>query len=649
MKTWGIPQHSADGKAERIISVLLFFGISFLIAVSGLHWGGVRPEVSIWLLGLGLLFWSLLGISSWIAWKKGRAFGGALDWTVAAFVFYAGISYLWTPTEYPARFEWMWILTYAGLFLCVRHCFVSRAWGQAILAVLIFTALASCIFALIHKSDPTHLIWGVPRPDYGVRISGTFGCPNHFADFLDLALVAALMLAAIPRTPWVVRIILFYFAGMFALGVFLSISRGGMIALALGGAVMVYYLMRHLHLGWIWKAAGVLGLAGTFVAGIVLNDKIFKRVEQIPMGDIRTTLALDALKIWETSPWVGTGMASFDYLHMRVHGPGYQTRAIYTHCDYLNTLSDYGLIGLGLALLFALALFLYLRVQSGDRISEREIWFRRMGLAALVVILAHSAVDFSLHIPACAIAFFTLAGLASMRTTRDQRHEASRFPSSWIYLGFAAAALFALAWTLVPTFRSQRVLPPDEERIRSMSVADLNLLGERILRIDPGAAPQFEEIADAYRLHAGRFDLEIEKNLPGNLWDQKEMIAKRFLERNTLCDMALTYYARALRANPLDDTLLIKQAMCYDLKQSYGEAGILYQTALQNRPYNRYFHYAVGIHFLRQGDLITARDYFRTAQKYQGGRQSQAFSKEAAKLTQEIEKILKNLEQRAVP
>lgn len=649
MNTWGIPQHRADGRLERSVSAVLFCGIAVLILVSGLHWGGVRPEVSIWLLWLGALFWVLLGVSAWAAWKKKRGFGGALDWTVAAFVLYAFTSYLWTPTEYPARFEWMWILTYAGLFLAVRHCFVGRAWGQALLAVLVLTALASCLYALWQRNDPTHLIWGIPRPDYGVRISGTFGCPNHFADFMDLALVSALMLAAIPRTSWVLRIILFYVAAIFALGIFLSISRGGMIALALGGSVMVYYLLRHLYLGWFWKALGVVALAGSFVAGIVMNEKIFARVERIPMGDIRTTLALDALKIWDTSPWIGTGMASFDYMHMRIHGPQYQTRAIYTHCDYLNTLSDYGLAGLALAGLFVLGLFLYLRVQSGEKISERDIWFRRMGLAALVVILVHSAVDFSLHIPACAIAFFTLVGLASMRTTREQPHEISRVSPAWLYLAFAACAVAALVWTLTPTFRSQRVLPIDEEKIRSMSVADLDLLGERILKIDPGASPQFEEIADAYRLHAGRFDLEIEKNLPDNLWDQKDVIAKRVVERNTLCNMALKYYGYALKANPLDDTLLIKQAMCYDLMQSYGESEILYQKALTNRPYNRYFHYAIGIHFLRQGDLLAARDYFRNAAKYHGGIQSQAFNQDAAKLTQEIDKILKKLEPRTAP
>lgn len=66
----------------------------------------------------------------------------------------------------------------------------------------------------------------VPRPDYEARMSGTFGCPNHFGNYLVQATLAAFTLMAWPGCPWLARLLAGWSALASSMGVAFSISRG---------------------------------------------------------------------------------------------------------------------------------------------------------------------------------------------------------------------------------------------------------------------------------------------------------------------------------------------------------------------------------------------------------------------------------------
>jgi hypothetical protein len=62
--------------------------------------------------------------------------------------------------------------------------------------------------------------------DYGSRASGFYVCPNHFAGFLECALLMMVCLAGFARLKLWIRIILGYFAFLAAAVILISGSRG---------------------------------------------------------------------------------------------------------------------------------------------------------------------------------------------------------------------------------------------------------------------------------------------------------------------------------------------------------------------------------------------------------------------------------------
>ncbi|MDA3873120.1 MAG: hypothetical protein PF795_04090, partial [Kiritimatiellae bacterium] len=61
-------------------------------------------------------------------------------------------------------------------------------------------AVILCMLALsLHWHESTRVLW-LPRPEhYGMRASGTFICPNHFAHFLQMAIILAFSMVLSPK------------------------------------------------------------------------------------------------------------------------------------------------------------------------------------------------------------------------------------------------------------------------------------------------------------------------------------------------------------------------------------------------------------------------------------------------------------------
>jgi O-antigen ligase len=119
------------------------------------------------------------------------------------------------------------------------------------------------------------------------------------------------------------------------------------------------------------------------------------------------------LGIIRDHPLLGTGLGSFGAVYPRYDTSNGTYRLEQAHNDYLQILSDAGVVGGVLGLLFVAALFwtALRRMQSRDR-------FRRgVALGALggcVGALVHSFFDFTLHTTANALLFLVLAALATV-------------------------------------------------------------------------------------------------------------------------------------------------------------------------------------------------------------------------------------------
>ena len=134
------------------------------------------------------------------------------------------------------------IVAYAGIFFTCRYGMTNRKYCMALLYVLVILGVGETAFGYYLSN---HLDWSpfgqAERLQlyYAPRWLGTYGCPNHYAALLVMAIGAALALGSFSKLAWPVRIILFYASIMMIVGVIYSGSRGGWIALlaAIGALV----------------------------------------------------------------------------------------------------------------------------------------------------------------------------------------------------------------------------------------------------------------------------------------------------------------------------------------------------------------------------------------------------------------------------
>ncbi|MDR0534379.1 MAG: O-antigen ligase family protein [Verrucomicrobiales bacterium] len=597
----------------KTISALVLLLCATLLTVTSLHWGGMVLDVSIWLFPLGAALWLLILFAGARNIFRKIITGSWLEVFVLLWLVYALFSYLRSPAEYTARIEWLWILVYAGVFISLRNLVHSQRWHFWLLAVLLACATATCIFGLLHH-ESVYQIWGLNRPNYGPRISGTFGCPNHFGNFLAISGVAAIGLGFYNRLKWPVRLVCFYLFVMFSVGIFYSFSRGSVLAWTAGISAITLFLFidsrTPVKLKLVFLLAIIVGIAGCVLV-IANNEFAMSRVEQTMHGDIRLLLAQDALRIWEGNQLFGSGMATFDFWHQRLHQEAFYGRAIYTHNDYLNLLADYGAVGAAVVLGFLAALMarLWVRTRRELEPAEQQIAVR-IAWCSLAAMAVHCVVDFNLHIPACAIAFFSLLAIGSAQIKRRPADTVVSHAGAIALVISALIAVFYLTTLTAKTWQSMRFFDLTEQQIVALSPEQVANEVKRLQHIDPNNAEAFEKAGDVLRVKAAALNPKINDARTAN---DDAAISKLLVEREVLGQQALQYYSLSQAANPLYDNPLIKQGLALDTLQRYNEAYLFYQKALANQPHNFFFHYYYAFHLASIGEYDLARKEFKTA------------------------------------
>jgi O-antigen ligase len=139
--------------------------------------------------------------------------------------------------------------------------------------------------------------------------------------------------------------------------------------------------------------------------------------------------------IIKTHPWIGVGLGSFGVVYTGYDSRNGMYRLEQAHNDYLQVLSDSGIIGAVIALFFVVNLF---RMGFMRRDSRDD--FRRgvatAAMAGCFAVMVHSFFDFTLHTTANALLFLVLAALATMngrvedvQTRRKKRPRQNGEPS----------------------------------------------------------------------------------------------------------------------------------------------------------------------------------------------------------------------------
>jgi O-antigen ligase len=157
-------------------------------------------------------------------------------------------------------------------------------------------------------------------------------------------------------------------------------------------------------------------------------EKTVQRIEQTTRHDVeeRVDPSGQALAIARDFPAFGSGAGTFYTAFSRYRGADILPFYDFVHNDYIQILTDTGVIGIAIIGLFAvmpLAAALLAQARRRDPLA------RGMGFAAVMGIVSlgiHSTVDFNLQIPANALVFMILLafGWLSLYLGREDRGQA---------------------------------------------------------------------------------------------------------------------------------------------------------------------------------------------------------------------------------
>ena len=290
-------------------------------------------------------------------------------------------------------------------------------------------------------TSPTRVYW--VRELAQSTAFGPFINRHHFAGYMELALAIPLGLLFSGAIEGEKKLLYIFAVGMMGVALILTNSRGGIISLVaefLFLVVIVGLRRKRPHeseekkrtvRGGLARATLALALIiGILVVTIFLGGEqaLSRFVGSVNTEDPSTGRAHFwnvTIDIIRAHPLIGTGLGAFGVVYTRYDTHNGLYRLEQAHNDYLQVLSDGGVVGAALGLFFIIALFRMgmQRRESGDE-------FRRGvatgALAGCFAVLVHSFFDFTLHTTSNALLFLILAALATLNGRVENRNSRRR-------------------------------------------------------------------------------------------------------------------------------------------------------------------------------------------------------------------------------
>ncbi len=182
------------------------------------------------------------------------------------------------------------------------------------------------------------------------------------------------------------------------------------------GLVMILAFLRRPGRTQLAGAAVILLLAGALVAWLGIGPALerFTTYRQLEVTESRRAeMAKDSWRIFLDHPILGTGLGTLQEVF-----PRYETLydglvVNHAHNDYVEALAETGLIGGIFGAAFLIILFGGAWVRLKRAKITMDLAFFMGALIACCGLLAHSLVDFNLHIPSNALLFLLQAAFVT--------------------------------------------------------------------------------------------------------------------------------------------------------------------------------------------------------------------------------------------
>lgn len=446
------------------------------IAWTTLCLGGYMPGTKVAMI---ILTGALLAVHLVDPTRRGRPHPAG--WLFLPFLAYAAANLAWvSPVRWIGWFDWLNWAQMVAVFWIVLNAVESAGARRFLCAVLVALGVVAAAMACYqHFVDPHWMMLGRRQHDQFIgRSSGSFGIPNSLGVLMALLIPPVGAIAFGRARPAALRLLCAGALVALAAGFVLAISRGAWLALA-GAFALRPLLTPGASIGRrIATAAAVICLAVAAVA-LLYNTYPLMRERSVQFvhdfGErSRPIVWRGTWRIFEAHPVLGGGAGAFDVLFERYRPEGFHDEPVYSHCDYLNTLADYGVVGF--ALFFGPVAYLAWRTS------------RTRGLAAaawtgLLAFFLHLLVDFHLKIPALAMFVAVISALVVREAWPKGAGPAggpSRPGPSLAVAGCAALAVMAFAvFCAAPKYAAEKFRWAARESIDKMAVAGVDDAGQR--------------------------------------------------------------------------------------------------------------------------------------------------------------------------
>jgi O-antigen ligase len=433
-----IHRRERSGQAEQA----LLYGVFGLLLFGPLAFGAVEPW-SIFVLEAGsaalLLFW--IGKQAFLDGQiKLRWNPLFLPMGVFAALLVAQLLFHLSAYPHDTAALALQYVAYASLCFLASQTLLRGAQARSLALVFSVYGAALAVFALLQGISSNGKLYWMRQPRSGGWIYGPYVNHNHYAGLMEMLIPIPLIVSLTRLAPPKVRAVAAAAAAVMVGTVFLSGSRGGMLAIFAELVILATLLIKQKR---SWRTALGIGAFLAVVVGLAVwigGAELSRRIATVGPGhsdlssDIRTYINRDGLRLFLKKPVLGWGLGSFPIVY-----PEYRT--FYTnffvneaHNDYLQLLVELGLLGFATMLWFVVTIYVRAFKKIRNWTNEISGSLTLVCLLGLSGILVHSAVDFNLEIPANAALFYVMCTLAAaepfVKPARKRRAARSKPPDN---------------------------------------------------------------------------------------------------------------------------------------------------------------------------------------------------------------------------
>lgn len=331
------------------------------------------------------------------------------------------------------------LLSYAAVFwLALQYGRSDRDARRIFYAVAIVGTVYATYGLVVEFTGSESILW-FEKERYRDNLTSTFRYKNSYAGFAGLTLIATLTVfaeaigrenfAALgPRERLRTAIALAFGRISYVLVGFILIlsalmladSRGGFLATLIGIAVFVGAIafLSPRKLTYRWHILGALFAVGAIFVS-VSGGNVLDRIAGTTTSEERVSIYEGTLRAIAERPLLGWGAGSFEGVFGLHQGPGFRTRPLRAHNEYLDSALEYG-IPAAAALAISVA-WLGAVCARGVRRRRRNNFYPAAGLASVVLVGFHAGVDFTLQDPGVPALFALLAGTGCAQSWNSDR------------------------------------------------------------------------------------------------------------------------------------------------------------------------------------------------------------------------------------